>query len=431
MLKASPVSPLRTAALSADHTAASSPRDQKKFVSATRPHREIAIGLLTGAQDWHYAYGLAAALASAGIRLDLVGGAEVERPEFRATRGICRFNLRGDQQRTASAGSKALRIVRYYLRLIRYAGGAEPKLLHILWNNKWELFDRTLLVVYYKLLGKKVALTAHNVNAARRDSTDSWLNRLTLKMQYRLVDHIFVHTEKMKRELAGAYKVSERRVTVIPYGINNAVPATDLTPAEAKQRLGLSGAEKVILFLGSIAAYKGLHHLIDAFAQLPAGYRLLIAGEAKPASAGYLSQIREAIQQLPEPDRVLQHIGFVADEQVELYLKAADVLALPYTEIFQSGILFLAFRFGLPVIATDVGSFRDDVIEGRTGYLSPSSDPRELALTIKRYFESELFRNLDRRRPDVIEYAECRHGWDEVGRLTCAVFENLLAERQA
>ena len=42
----------------------------------------------------------------------------------------------------------------YYARLIRYAATAKPKIFHILWNNKFESFDRTLLMLYYRLLGK-------------------------------------------------------------------------------------------------------------------------------------------------------------------------------------------------------------------------------------------------------------------------------------
>ena len=48
---------------------------------------------------------------------------------------------------------------------------------------------------------------------------------------------------------------------------------------------------------------------------------------------------------------------FIADAEMELFLKAADVLVTPYTGISQSGVLFLAFTFGLPAIASDVGSF--------------------------------------------------------------------------
>jgi D-inositol-3-phosphate glycosyltransferase len=42
---------------------------------------------------------------------------------------------------------------------------AEPKVFHIRWNNKLEFFHRTILMLYYKLLGKRIVFTAHNVNA--------------------------------------------------------------------------------------------------------------------------------------------------------------------------------------------------------------------------------------------------------------------------
>ena len=57
-------------------------------------------------------------------------------------------------------------------------------------------------------------------------------------------------------------------------------------------------------------------------------------------------------------------IESVPDAETELYFKAADVLALPYTHVFQSGVLFLGYNFGLPVIASDVASLREDVVEG-------------------------------------------------------------------
>ncbi len=96
-------------------------------------------------------------------------------------------------------------------------------------------------MLFYRLLGKRIVLTVHNVNAGRRDSKDTPLNRLTLRIQYRLADHIFVHTEKMKLELIEEFGVQGHRVTVIPFGINNAVPNTRLTPSEARQRLGIRG----------------------------------------------------------------------------------------------------------------------------------------------------------------------------------------------
>src|SRR5258707_920518 len=153
-------------------------------------------------------------------------------------------------------------------KVMHYAATAKPKIFHILWNNKFQLFDRTLLTLFYRLLGKKIFLTVHNVNAAKRDSKDTLLNRLTLRTQYRLAHHIFVHTQKMKLELCEQFGVRGARVTVIPFGINNAVPITSLSRSEARQRLGISADKKTILFFGRITPYKGLEYLISAFQRI-------------------------------------------------------------------------------------------------------------------------------------------------------------------
>ncbi len=69
-------------------------------------------------------------------------------------------------------------------------------------------------------------------------------------------------------------------------------------------------------------------------------------------------------------------------------------MVLPYKEIFQSGVLFLAYPFGLPVVATDVGSFREEIVEGSTGFLCKPGDPAELAKAVETYFASDLYKNL-------------------------------------
>ena len=73
----------------------------------------------------------------------------------------------------------------------------------------------------------------------------------------------------------------ETRVTVIPFGINNAVPSTSLSRSEARQRLGIEDGKKTILFFGRITPYKGLEYLVTAFQQVLTrddDYRLIVAG---------------------------------------------------------------------------------------------------------------------------------------------------------
>jgi glycosyltransferase involved in cell wall biosynthesis len=372
---------------------------------------------------------LALALVSKGVSVDVIGGDEVDSPEFHTTPNLRFLNFRGSQRQDVKFTKKLWRLLVYYARLVRYAARTKPKIFHILWNNKFEFFDRTILMLYYKVLGKKIAFTAHNVNQAKRDSSDSLLNRLTLRIQYRLCDHIFVHTQKMKDELCQDFDVAEKTVTVIRHPINNAFPDTELTPAEAKRGLGLRDDERAILFFGRIRPYKGIEHLLPAFQLLltkPGNYRLIVAGEPKKGSEEYLDEIRQTINREFRRDEIILKIQFIPDEEMELYLKAADVLVLPYKDIFQSGVLFLAYSFGLPVVATDVGSFSEEIVEGKTGFLCKPGDPADLARTLETYFLSDIYRNLGARRQEIKDYANTHHSWDAVSELTRNAYAGLL-----
>jgi len=419
-----------TSPIHADHT---DQPDAKEFTESTMPApREFSVSLLTGGIDRPYVFGLTNALSSIGVTVDLIGSDELDEPDLDNKPGVRFLNLRGDQRPNAGLVAKIYRILAYYSRLIRYAATAKSRIFHILWNNKFEMFDRTLLTLYYKLLGKAVVLTAHNVNKLKRDSADSALNRLTLRIQYRLADHIFVHTPKMKSELMKEFGVPTGRITVIPFGINNSVPDTNLSPKEAKERLGIRGNHKTILFFGRIKPYKGLEFLIPAFQKVVRGhsdYRLIIAGQLEMPSDSYWVSIQKEIQQYVENGQIIPRIEFIPDSEIEVYFKAADVLVLPYKEIFQSGVIFLGYNFGLPVLVADVGSLNEDIVEGVTGFVFRPEDPIDLARAIERYFASDLFADLEKHRRQIREFAMKRHSWELVSELTTGIYAGLLRGR--
>lgn len=389
---------------------------------------DLRVALLTAGRDQPYAFGMATALMARVRFLDIIGGDDLDLPHWHGKPHVRFLNMRGNISEAAGLSRKIARILDYYARVLLYAAGTHARLFHILWNNKFETFDRVPLMLYYKLLGKKTLLTVHNVNTRERDSRDSWFNRFTLKTQYRLADHLFVHTERMKKELVDGYDVVPPKISVIPFGINNAVPRTDLSPEQARQRLGIPSQDRTILFFGNIAPYKGLEYLIEAFRQIMAGgaaYRLVIAGNPKNCES-YWGAIRRSLDDHPNRDRILQKIEFVPDAETELYFKAADVLALPYRHIFQSGVLSLGYSFGLPVIASDVGALREDIIEGKTGFVCKPENARDLAGVIEKYFASDLYRELSDRRAGIREYARQRYSWDVVGELTVGVYQKLM-----
>jgi D-inositol-3-phosphate glycosyltransferase len=389
----------------------------------------LSAALLTGGSDKPYALGLASALARQGVAIEFVGSDELDCPQVHAIAGLRFLNLRGDQREDVSLSAKLIRVAKYYGRLASYVATTKTRILHILWNNKFEVFDRTILMAYYRLLSKRVVLTAHNVNAAARDGRDSWLNRMSLRIQYRLSHHVFVHTEQMKRDLASYYGVASQKISVIPFGINNTVPTTDLAPEQAKLRLGLARTDRTLLFFGRIAPYKGLEYLIAAVAILARtadAVRLIIGGRVERGHGEYWRIIQQTIAHEGIGHLVVQRIAFIPDEEVEQYFKAADVVVLPYVRIFQSGVPFLAFSFGVPVIATDVGALREDVV-AETGLLCRPADSLDLARTITRFFESDLSCDADAQRERIRRFAAEKHSWATVGERTKEVYAGLLS----
>ena len=137
--------------------------------------------------------------------------------------------------------------------------------------------------------------------------------------------------------------------------------------------------------------------------------------------------MREAIREDVRSGRILLRAEFIPDDETEIYFKAADVLVLPYRQIYQSGVLFLGYSFGLPVLAADVGSLKDEIVEGKTGFVFKPEDPVDLAKTIERYFASDLFPDLNSRAAGRYEtYATEQHSWDVVGQVTMSVYADLL-----
>lgn len=385
------------------------------------------VALLTGGLDIAYTHGLATALGQRGIRVHVVGNNRVDHVAFHTSDQITFVDL-GGIRLNARFTTKLLQLAAYYMRLVAYVTFGSPKILHTLWNSKLEYFDRTLLTLYFKLLGKKLVLTAHNVNKAKRDSCDSYLNRLTLKIQYRLTDQIFVHTEKMKDELDQEFGIPPNRIPVIPFGINTLVPDTELTTVQAKLQLGLRADEGAILFYGRIVPYKGLEYLVEAFhhlAQRDAKARLIIVGEPMKGAEGYMEMIRRAITDNKGCSRISCRFEFISDPETELYFKAADVLVLPYKDIFESAVLYVAYRFGVPVIASDVGSFGEELTKGGAGVVFEQGNSTALADALEAFFKCELYKDAANHRRRIQEYSSRHHSWQTVGQITERVYSSL------
>jgi D-inositol-3-phosphate glycosyltransferase len=404
--------------------------ETKAPAAADERPTEISASIFTGGGDWHYAIPLVQSLAPRLRHVDVVGSDQYATADELRARNVTVHNVHGNNAPGASVGKKIRRTMLTYVRMIRHASRTKASIFHILWLSSFPMIDAVLLIPYFKFLGKRLVFTAHNVDAGERDGGSSLATRWTLRLIYRRMDHIFVHTQTMKRQLQQGFGVDAARVTVIPFGLNTVVPDSSLTRIQARERLGISPDEKIMLFFGNITPYKGLEYLLQALALIEnrgsIRPRLVVAGRVKDRrSKPYYEELVALIKRLELEPHIIAHVEFIPDEEVEAYFKAADVCVLPYTKVFQTGVLFLAYRFGLPAVVTDVGAVREDLVEGRTGLVCRPHDSRDLADTLEEYFSSEMFQHLERTGRDIQRFARERYSWDGIARTTRGVYETL------
>lgn len=160
-----------------------------------------------------------------------------------------------------------------------------------------------------------------------------------------------------------------------------------ISKEEARNKLGISINDKVILFFGFIRKYKGLDVLLNAMKILKSTYnvpdlKLLIAGEFYEDEKNYQDLLNDpAIN-----DSLVLHTHFISDSEVKYYLCTADCVIQPYRSATQSGVTPLAYHFEKPMIVTNVGGLPSLVPDKKVGLIA-EPDAESIAKKIIEYFE--------------------------------------------
>lgn len=322
------------------------------------------------------------------------------------------------KQKRYSKFKKAIRYIRYLQRVSHLARAGKFDIVHFQFLRRRRM--ESLFLLWLKIRGIPLAYTVHNVLPLDGAGPDRLFNLLI----YRCADVLIVHSQKMKQELQRNFPVKPNRVHTIPHGNFDAY-AKGNGPARKVllKQLNLEPGNFVLLFFGNIKPYKGLDLLLDAFdtcaGQIPE-LALIIAGN--PENKNLDIHYRERIQSSPYKERIRYFPQFIPPEEMNLYFACAHLVILPYTHIYHSGILHLAYSFGKPVIATRVGDFAEEIEHGKCGYVLNRNDVRHLASAI-----AEAYRNREA-LPAMGEYvkqiSKIRYSWERVAKLTCAAYQN-------
>jgi beta-1,4-mannosyltransferase len=144
-------------------------------------------------------------------------------------------------------------------------------------------------------------------------------------------------------------------VYIIPHGHYRGAYPDSVTREDARRVVGAKAGEFVIMFFGQIRQYKGIPHLIRSFvaAKLPCT-RLIIAGKPGTHSiAGELKKIADSNSQIN------LFFDFIDRNDMQNYLRAADLVVLPYNEILNSGSAILALSFDRPILVPAQGAMAE------------------------------------------------------------------------
>jgi glycosyltransferase involved in cell wall biosynthesis len=246
-------------------------------------------------------------------------------------------------------------------------------LLHAQW---WSL---PLVLVYgcicaiFKLRGKPVVFTVHNV----RGHEPSRLFEIASRWLFKLGDHFVVHTRQGRRLMKTEYNLPEDRISVIPHGSLDFHVYKGVDRDQIRQELEIEPRQKVILLFGAIRPYKGVEIALKAFAQV-----LLEVPDATLLIAGKLWQkwdpYRQIIDTYGIAGDVITYLDYIPANEVYRYFEAADLVLLPYRHFnSQSGIGGTAVSFRKPLIVTNVGGLPDLVTNPE--YVVPPGDSDALA----------------------------------------------------
>jgi glycosyltransferase involved in cell wall biosynthesis len=248
------------------------------------------------------------------------------------------------------------------------------------------------LVPFVKALEKPVVITFHTVLPNPNKRIFNIVSSLAENAKA-----ITVMTEHSKGVLVQDYRLSARKIHVIPHGIHS----RPFTPSQqAKMALGYS--DRVVLStFGLLGRNKGLEYVIDALPEVlkrNPNFVYIIFGATHPVilekeGESYRNFLISKIYDLQLYDNVKLYNKYFALNELLHFLKATDIYISPSLNPNQavSGTLSYALGMGRPVISTAFSQAKEIITED-VGILVDFKSPQSYASAILHLLEDEDLR---------------------------------------
>lgn len=319
-------------------------------------------------------------------------------PELHARQWQIRVLTFADQLAPNSEPFPVTRILRDQLpiRLWRYARAARPLLewadlvylhtlgLPLVGNRKAPRVAKIVGdVAWERAIRRGWIAPTMDIDAFQTQQTTAQAEyaKVARAREARHLNGVIVPSQYLKRMVVG-WGAAESAVHVVYNALPTQTDTHTRSQAEARAQLSLPDAP-TILTVGRILPWKGVDHLIAAVsaARVP-DLRLIVAGDGD-----LLPTLRAQAESLGLGDRV-QFLGRVSREQMPIWMKAADYVALYSGYEGLSHTLLESLREGTPVIASDKGGNPEVVQHGVNGLLVPYIDRDALTAVLETAFAS-------------------------------------------
>lgn len=262
--------------------------------------------------------------------------------------------------------------------------------VHVHWphglylGKVWTFPYVVLVLVLYRLIKNNIVWTVHELDFYETRFTV--LDRIIRAVLMKTCRALIVHGEHSIREIKQRYGFS-RDMVVAHHPSYIGYYADTLSAQEARNKLGIGAGSRVYLFFGYIKPYKGVEELIEAFGAIQnPNLVLLIAG--KPFNDETEAGIKALAARNP---RVKTEMRYIADDDIQLFMRAADIVVFPFRRTQTSGSIMLALSYGKPVIAPAIATIPEYVDE-TMGLLFDPSQPDSLRATLEKSASMDLGR---------------------------------------
>ncbi|PWH11787.1 MAG: hypothetical protein DDG60_16555 [Anaerolineae bacterium] len=352
----------------------------------------------------HYAYQLCQAMAAEGADVTLVTAENYELGEFPHNFQVNRFlklwplsdprlakpprNVVEKALRklfwTARRGARAIRYIHQLLRLMNYLLRQRPDIVQF---GEVEFPFEGLFLQYLKWRGLTLTQICHEFESRETQGLVAKINDRLKVIVYQSFDLLFLHGASNLEKFHALYPMIPReRLHEIVHGNEQIFPIPPDVEAQSRAmqaKYGLRDENRLVVFFGILTPSKGLPDLIAAFKEVyacNASARLLIAG--MPTKYIDMNALLQQVKDLELEEVVRFDSRYLAMEEIAPLMHRANVVVLPYINSSQSGAVQVAYSFGRPVIATNVGAFPEVVEHEKSGFLVPPQSPAHLAEAI-------------------------------------------------